>query len=568
MRTVGTGYLLLGLLFGYSAVAVAQCTNSSAFGTVSAPTSIGQTVIISTCSFAGEYATINDAVAGSAYSFSSSLATDFLTVREGVPSGNAIAWSVQPVSAQASQNGSLYLHINADASCAANFSCRTTSVTLVEPPEPPRLRPLNDSGQTDCFNANNLAVGCTEASTGDASTQPGQDGRFGRDARAAEDDLPKVGGGEAGFDFSRVCRSGQLAGTGDCPPVPAMGPGANDWGCTRDNVTHLLWAADTPPSGWNPSDPMRLAADLLAQADAAMLCGRSGWRVPRRSELRAIANYGRSQEPRIDTDYFPVGPNLMHWSGDSFAGSPGNTAWSLDFRFLDDAVQPKFPSGPLLLPVRLVIDDLERTCRAHLLAQPAAASGVYWIDPDGIGGHAPFRVRCDMNGQEVGLPASPENGGWTLLAKDPGTGFDMPFPLSQGGWHGDLAAGAGMLGLPGSVLLDLLPTGELRLQLDGGGWASKGIEQLPHLSRIDSAPRALDCTPDLHLLWNYDVEGRTIPLFQSQVGPACGCASLLNTPLPGFSEGTAGPGDANAHDGSGCWGVATIGPVAGQVWGR
>jgi len=568
MRNVVSLELIVLLLFCYSAAATGQCTNGSVFGTVNAPTTVGETITISTCSFAGEYATVNDAVAGRGYRFNSSVGTDFLTVREGTPDGDALVWGIQPVSAQASENGALHLHINANDSCASSFTCRVTSVTLIELPPPPRLRQLNDSGQSDCFGADNQAVRCTQASTGDASTHPGQDGRYGRDARAAEDDLPKAGGGEAGFDFSRVCRSGELAGTGDCPAVPAPGAGANDWGCTRDNVTHLLWAVDTPSTGWNPSEPMQLAADQIAQADAEMLCGRSGWRVPLRRELRSIAHYGRAEEPRIDTGYFPVGPDLMHWSGDSFAGSPATSAWSLDFRFLDDEVQPKFPEGPLLLPVRLVIDDLEPTCRALLLAQPNAASGIYWIDPDGIGGHPPFRVRCDMTGEDVGLPASPENGGWTLLANDSGADFDMPFPPSIGGWQGDLTAGEGLLGLPGDVLLELLSAGELRLQLDAGDWASKGIDQLPHLSRIDSAPRALDCSPDLHLLWNYDIEGRTIPLFQSQVGPACGCASLLNTVLPGFSEGTAGPGDANAHDGSGCWGIPSTGPVAGQAWGR
>jgi hypothetical protein len=43
--------------------------------------------------------------------------------------------------------------------------------------------PLNDTGQTQCFDNGALAE-CTVANTGDGSTHPRQDGRFGRDAQA------------------------------------------------------------------------------------------------------------------------------------------------------------------------------------------------------------------------------------------------------------------------------------------------------------------------------------------------------------------------------------------------
>ena len=53
---------------------------------------------------------------------------------------------------------------------------------------------LNDTGQTQCWNGSAL-VACDDSSTGDLSTYPRQDGRFGRDAAAAKGALTKIGGG-------------------------------------------------------------------------------------------------------------------------------------------------------------------------------------------------------------------------------------------------------------------------------------------------------------------------------------------------------------------------------------
>jgi hypothetical protein len=109
---------------------------------------------------------------------------------------------------------------------------------------------LNDTGQTQCFDGGVLAA-CTETNTGDSATHPRQDGRFGRDARAGEGLLARVGAGAAGFDFTKICNSGEAAATGTCPENPRPGSDPNEWGCTRDNVTGLLWEVKTTPANAN-----------------------------------------------------------------------------------------------------------------------------------------------------------------------------------------------------------------------------------------------------------------------------------------------------------------------------
>ncbi|MFT3778179.1 MAG: DUF1566 domain-containing protein [Ottowia sp.] len=189
-----------------------------------------------------------------------------------------------------------------------------------------QTRPLNDTGQTQCFDASNASVACNAAISG----LPGQDGRYGRDAAAAAGVLVKQGAGSAGFDFTRLCMNGQAAGAGTCPANPSYNTGANptatEWACTRDNVTGLVWSLQTRLEFWDTAITPAFAA---TGHNAISRCGSAtGWRLPTNAELLTLATYGGSN-PAIDSSHFPDTADFPYWT--STPGTASNTAWAVDF---------------------------------------------------------------------------------------------------------------------------------------------------------------------------------------------------------------------------------------------
>lgn len=139
---------------------VCNCSNTSPFGTATAPTTNTFTTI-STCNYAGERATINNAVAGNSYTFTSSVAADYLTVRQGTPGGTVLGCGVSPLVVTATANGPIYLHINTNSSCGSQNSCRTTRVSCSSCAGP--VVPANDN----CANA--ATITCGQTVTGSTS---------------------------------------------------------------------------------------------------------------------------------------------------------------------------------------------------------------------------------------------------------------------------------------------------------------------------------------------------------------------------------------------------------------
>jgi len=214
---------------------------------------------------------------------------------------------------------------------------------------------LPDSGQGSCDNGANVMVACSAANSGNGATYPRQDGRFGRDAKAAAGALIKVGAGAAGFDYTKVANNGT-----DVPAGTALGANAADWACTRDNATGLTWEVKTTDGGlrdWSRSYAWYdtngatnggvegyAGADtcgagggcnteaLTTAVNAAALCAYTDWRVPTYRELFTLVNYGPYTPgiPSIDTTYFPNTLTFYYWTASTVAREPRD-AWLVDF---------------------------------------------------------------------------------------------------------------------------------------------------------------------------------------------------------------------------------------------
>lgn len=206
---------------------------------------------------------------------------------------------------------------------------------------------LNDTGINGCANVTTNNLPCPLAGFVE------QDGDLGRDALARAGQLAKIGAGETGFDFTKISNSGNVL-----PASAALGTGANDWGCTRDNVSGLTWEVkiDNPASlrhmhhayTWydtnsatnggysgasgntatcNSTLPQCNTSAYVAAVNAQGMCGSSNWRMPTVEDLQGIVHYGRFN-PAIDPAYFPnTSSNPIYvWSGTSSAAY-ANGAW-------------------------------------------------------------------------------------------------------------------------------------------------------------------------------------------------------------------------------------------------
>jgi hypothetical protein len=203
---------------------------------------------------------------------------------------------------------------------------------------------LNDTGLQYCGNA----AGGTNLPCSSNTNPKGQDAFYGRDAAAAAGVLTKKGGGSAAFDYTKISNNG-----GELPSNAALGSGSNDWACTRDNVTGLMWEVKTDNNGlrdkdwtytWYNSDPNTNGGAVgtvsggtcyqtgrcdtekyVIDVNSQGLCGRKDWRLPKVKELVSIVDYSRT-DPPFDPVYFPNSKtNGFFWSGEY---SIGEWNWS------------------------------------------------------------------------------------------------------------------------------------------------------------------------------------------------------------------------------------------------
>lgn len=245
------------------------------------------------------------------------------------------------------------------SSPSANVTLGTASATGTIINDDSAFAPikLNDTGVR--FGGNYPGGNNADCSAGETVAQ--QDCAIGRDALALAGTLTKVGGGVAGFDFTKLDSHGQPLAN------QAASYGATPWQCVRDNHTGLVWEVKTDDNGlhdkdweysWYNSDastngghpglaqalfrsPLECGGsltncnteELVAAVNAAGWCGANDWRLPTLVELRGLVDFNIdwASRPSIDTAYFPNLPgDLRIWSGVN-ANYNLNARWGVDF---------------------------------------------------------------------------------------------------------------------------------------------------------------------------------------------------------------------------------------------
>ena len=125
--------LLYSLLVVLTAsVANSQCTNTSAYGSATAP-SPGNTASISTCNYQTEYSTISAVVSGQEYVCTNS-SGGYVTVRSGSSGGTVVAHGNSPLTWTAVASGNHYVHWNTNSSCGTATGCTATSISATAGP--------------------------------------------------------------------------------------------------------------------------------------------------------------------------------------------------------------------------------------------------------------------------------------------------------------------------------------------------------------------------------------------------------------------------------------------------
>lgn len=160
------------------------------------------------------------------------------------------------------------------------------------------------------------------------ATYPRQDGRYGRDAESAANILPKIGGGRAGFDFTKIANNGITL-----QPTALQGNNPTDWACTKDNVTGLMWEVKTTtaPRSKDLTYTWADANAYVATINAANLCNGNDWRLPTVKELESIVDFSSDNlVARIDKTYFPNTSPENTWTSNKVANYP-SYVWTVYF---------------------------------------------------------------------------------------------------------------------------------------------------------------------------------------------------------------------------------------------
>jgi hypothetical protein len=275
-----------------------------------------------------------------------------------------------------------------------------------------------------------------------------------------------------------------------------LGTGPNDWACTRDNRSGLLWEVKTADGGLrdryktytnydDPTQPQKMdgskptqveidaasnSIGLVKAVNAGGLCGQRDWRMPGKDELANLLE--TSYTPAIDPTFFP-NTWASFWSGSpSPVASDSKAAWCVDFRNLYSFVGVcAFRSSAGSYGVRLVRGGQSFVSFALSLSTTGSGYGringsTGGIDCPSAAGTPQGNCSANLaNGTVVTLTATPGSGnsftGWSgacggastscTLAMDAAKNVTVAFAVAPSGQYSKIANNGSVL--PDSAVL-------------------------------------------------------------------------------------------------------------------
>lgn len=212
------------------------------------------------------------------------------------------------ISSNTAANGGYWLGTQTLAATASTLTPLTVVNLLV------------DSGVNagQCYTAgSDVLVSCISPTA--IALNDRQDGMTGRDVTSSDG-----ADGQVGLSYSTVIRQ-----TSQNPAVQGSYAKTD---CVKDNVTGLVWQGKSTALVSLPGDARNLEAKALEVAtNAAALCGFSDWRLPSRTELQSLVNYGSLDLYfSIDTNWFVDARIGAYYSATRYAPNLKNV-WLVDF---------------------------------------------------------------------------------------------------------------------------------------------------------------------------------------------------------------------------------------------
>ena len=153
--------------------------------------------------------------------------------------------------------------------------------------------------------------------------------------------------------YTKISNSGN-----ELPDTALFGSAQDNWACTRDNKTGLIWELKTADGGFRDMNKtytnyflgetgygLNTNLDFFVKtANKQTLCGAANWRLPTAYELMTLVkcsdgkyktdgsctNFAYVSRPTINSTYFPNTVSDVYWSSSPLANYSSD-AWGVNF---------------------------------------------------------------------------------------------------------------------------------------------------------------------------------------------------------------------------------------------